>query len=164
MKKFFTILLVLICVLASATCLCSCSNNNSDTDTETQTTKSYEDYLGTYIKELKLAIKKNPVDYNGDQITLKGMFVHKNGETFILDYHNYTTYTFLEHYELTLPGSLDKYAIKIVLADTLNNSLLETWDYVELSGTITILNGEISLSNCVCEILVANDEITYITT
>jgi hypothetical protein len=160
MNKFFSSFLSMTLCIISAFCLSSCETdtpNPNDVSNSNTTGVSY----GTYIKDLKLAIKKNPTEYIHNRITLKGMIAHQNGETFILDYHNTTTNSLQGHFLGS--GLLDKSAFKIVLKNTLENSLLESWDYVELSGTIAISNGKIYLDNCECDILVANEELPPLT-
>lgn len=156
MKKLIVRFLILIFMLPFAVCLSSCEDN---TPYSISSSQSMNESLGTYINDLKLNIKKNPTDYVGQQITLNGMIILKDGETFILDYHNHTGYTLEESATMTRAGILDKYAFKIVLAENIENSLLESMDYVELNGKITISNGEILLNDCECKILVASEEI-----
>jgi hypothetical protein len=114
------------------------------------------------IAELRIAIKKNPTEYNNKQATLKGTILKEDGKTILLDYHRSTTSG------VTGSGLLfgvrqraeakNKPSIEVILSDTIQSYVVESWDYVELTGTVKISDGEIYLDNCQCTIIIANEE------
>lgn len=148
MKNIKIFLLWTLCVL-SLFCFVSCKAPKTDSVASSEISSAAK----TEMEELWIAIRKKPAEYNGTQVTLKGTILKEGYQTFLVDYHGLAE------------GVLNTTDIKIgmkmsvVLSENMQNSLLESYDYVELIGTITVANSSIFLANCECTILVAHEEI-----
>lgn len=145
MKKFLSIIFCIGIIL----CLASCQNPNGNTENTEENSASNE---STYVQDLNLEIKKNPKEYNGKQITIKGYALYYLSELYLSD--------------LCANGVADRYEIsqntkskvEIVIADEVLLTVLETGDYIELTGTVTISDGKVYLDNCTYTMITAYEE------
>ena len=157
MKKYTVILLVI--VLSAAVVFCaSCANNSGNSDiTETMREEQTDDgdpFTFSTVSELKNAIKKNPKYYNNKEITIQGTVMKSDSDTLLVDF-NGSSLGAMERYEIKQDSS--RY-IAIVVPDDILSAVLETGDYINLNGTVRILEGEIYLDHCEYTMVMTRDE------
>lgn len=164
MKKFNKICCVILSIV-SIIFLTSCkTEGNNSNEPSTETTQTYSP-----IKDLIWAVKKNPTEYNNKQITLKGTILKENGKTFLLDYHDYIDSSDLKDSGEITGSNLEftyqernkaknSTRVKVILLDNIQSYVVESYDYVKITGIVKITNEEIYLDNCGCTILVIGDD------
>lgn len=155
MKKLCSTFLGIILATISLFPFTSCkSYENTASNSESSSVEKYEP-----IKELLLAIKKNPTEYNNKEVTIKGTFLEENGETVLLDYHQKKA---VDSDEIT--GSVrfgveerhqarQKTKITVVLKKEVSSYVIDSWDYIEVTGTVKITEAGIYLDDCQCRVL-----------
>lgn len=150
MKKFLSIIFCIGIIF----CLISCQGDNSQKIEETETSSTSTNQ--TYVQDLNLAIKKTPTEYNGKEVTVKGYCFTR------LDGHDVKYLADVcvvgagNRYKFDKDGN--KSRIKILITDEVLLTVLDHGDYIELTGTVTISNGEIYLDDCTYTMITPYEE------
>lgn len=163
--KIYCIALCIVTVF----CFASCKTENPSSPTVERPSSTVERPSSTVesssstveklspIADLLQAIKKNPTKYNNKSVSLKGTIYKKDGITLLLDFHDDIDF------ELT-GGVQERYeaqrhpSIEVILLDNIQSYVVESWDYVKITGTIKITSEKIYLANCECTIILTKDE------
>ena len=148
MKKLCSTFLSIILATVSLFPFTSCkSYENTASNSESSSVEKYEP-----ITELLLAIKKNPTEYNNKEVTINGTFLEENGETVLLDYHQSAgsnlQFGVEERYQ-----ARNKTKIAVVLKKEVSSYVIDSWDYIEVTGTVKITEAGIYLDDCQCRVL-----------
>ena len=152
MKK--RILSFSLCVILSFSLFSCVEQDNNIGETETANMDDNDPYTFSTVSELKNAIKKNPKHYNNKDITIQGTIMKVDSDTLLVDFSG-STLGAMERYEIKKDSS--RY-IAIVIPDDILSAVLETGDYIKLSGTVRISEGEIYLDNCEYTMIATRDE------
>lgn len=155
-------LMIKICSIALCIvpvfCLASC---NDDASISSSSSSSVVE-MPSPIKELKLAIKKNPTEYHNKLVTLQGTIVKEDGKTILYDYHYYRSDSDSSS-EIAADSLIagvqeraeikKKESIEVILLDNVQSYVVESYDYVQIVGTVRITSNGIYLDKCACTIL-----------
>ncbi|MEE0969612.1 MAG: hypothetical protein U0M06_09600 [Clostridia bacterium] len=127
---------------------------NSDPDNVT-----YSDSFNS-VKELNAAIKKNPTYYNNKRIKVVGTIYKDDDDNVIADDNGYdfSAFTHFDYRIWARREENSKGIISIEITDDLQNTVVETGDYVKMYGTVIISNGEIYLTDCEYSMIATRDE------
>jgi hypothetical protein len=147
MKSFFGRMLVIIVSLVLCLCLFSCHADNVEDTAENDSNESATSHNDD-VKNLLSDIKKDPSLYEDKQITVKG-WVCKREDVIILADYNAVDGAMLR-YELE-GGKLPR--ITICMSADKKAVLLDTGDYVNVTGTVKISENEIYLDDCDYEMI-----------
>ena len=144
MKKFFAVLSALALLLC---CLSSCSNNQGSDPTNTPpTTVSDGVHFGT-VSDLLSAIKHDPYHYIDKEIQVKGTLCKFESDNIAV------LFDLSEALDVK-DGVALRYAarkgpnIEITIPDEIMNTVIESGDYIAVTGAVKISDGEIYLDNC----------------
>ena len=147
MKTYIPMFLMIALCVALLFCV-SCANNSGSPDmteiTSAEQTDDGDPFTFSTVSELKNAIKKNPKYYNDEEITILGTAMTIDSEVLLVDFSGSSL------------GAMDRYEIRqdtnryitILIPDDVLLTVLETGDYIRLSGTVKISDGEIYLDDC----------------
>ena len=146
MKKLVSIVVCAVLIF----CFASCQTENAiaeESDSVIAEPIASFDTIESFI----ILLKKNPKDFIGNQISIKGYM-----DKFVLN----TIYTQLEDVytpsdELKDPNVA---RIKLFITDEVMLTVVGDGDYVEVCGTVEIVDGEICLKNCTCTVITAFEE------
>jgi hypothetical protein len=93
---------------------------------------------------------------------LKGTIVKEDGKTILYDYHYHRADSGSSS-EITADSILvgveerrkirSEESIEVILLDTVQSYVVESYDYVEITGIVRITSNGIYLDKCVCTIL-----------
>lgn len=142
MKRLLSIILCIVFVLGLASCQ---RDDTEESPASAETVGSFDT-----VEDFKIAIKKNPTHYVDKQVSVKG-YVDKLGSstyTWLVDAHT-------EKNELT-DDSIAR--ISVYITDDLLLTVVGDGDFIEISGTVTVSNGEIYLDNCTYTMITTYEE------
>lgn len=143
MKKLF----VVIAVIAILLCLSSCRNKKGEESSTPNETVSDGIHFGT-VSDLLTAIKHDPYNFIDQDIQVKGTLCKFESETLLFDYRKTSV----------RPDGMDRYEFRtaarntpnvcIIIPDEILYTVVESGDYITVSGTVKIADGKIYLDNC----------------
>lgn len=147
MKKILSLLLCAVLVLSFSAC------DQAETSSTSATISESPIASFDTIKSFNVALKKNPNQYMGNRVSIKG-YMNK----LVLSSYIYTT---LEDVHTPKDETVDTSAarLKLFVADEVWLAVVGDGDYVEICGTVTINDGKICLSNCSGTVITAFEEI-----
>ena len=146
MKK--TILNIVLCVILCFT-LSACGGHGQKNETEASNTPIIninDPYAFDSIANLLTAIKKNLQQYENIQVSVKGYILEINEQLTLTDVSG-------------KGGAMNRYYakksanIKLFMLDHKTITVLDTGDYVRISGTVKISDTEIYLDSCDYEMI-----------
>ena len=148
MKKILVLLLSAIILFS----LSSCQSKNNKTEETTTAEQIPTEIIATFdtVEEFKIAIKKDPLKYEGKRVSVKG---YANEITLL----NKQVWL----YDNLLPDDQkydDRPRIKVVITDSLKLSVIEDGDYIDLNGVVTITSEETCLNHCTYTMIKTNEE------
>lgn len=145
MKKylfFFLSVAVLLC------CLSSCKMVGDVVATEPSSTQPPTTVTdGVHfekVSDLLKAIKYDPYNYLDKEIQVRGTVCKFESETILFDYKDYSVTSGVEFRSIALASV----HISIVIPDDILYTVLDSGDYITVSGVVKISDGTIYLSNC----------------
>ena len=145
MKNFFIQLFSVALIIVLTCSLLSC--NASETEDEQQSQSSH-----SYVKDLRTQVKKNPSEYNGKQVEVKG-WLYIDDDVFYLVDSKPTGVQF--RYELN-QGNIAN--IELTIYDQTIINVLESGDYIEVFGKVQISEKGISLNQCRVTVITPREE------
>ena len=143
MKRILSILLCIVFCLGLSAC------NRADTDPTEETTATTDDNdPNTFetVAKAKAAIKKEPSRYENNRITVKGSVLKRDNGIILSDARGDGGVMFRAE-ALRSPN------ITIIMSDEKLVALLESGDYVKITGTVKISDAEIYLDACEYEMI-----------
>ena len=146
MKKLLAVLILILCVIPTFH-IASCKGDPTE-NSYTSATEKDPSSIDT-VKELNIAIKKNPNEYADTQISINGtiyIYIDNNGvkTTSLVDYSGDMRGIGGTSFDVVLYSSPK---IEIKMSND-SYSLFETGDYVNIVGTVKISNVTIYLNDC----------------
>ena len=160
MKKFTKLCCLVLCIALVG--LVSCKSDDSTPTSESKAPQV------SVIEELRVAIKKNPYEYNNKTVSIKGTISIEDSKTILYDYHYNVDSSESKGSYVTGEGLMSevqfraevrtKPSIEVVLLNNLQSYVVESWDYVEVTGVIKITSEKIYLDKCTCTIIFAHEE------
>ena len=143
-------IIIKICCIAlcivTVFCFTSCKKNTQNSLESTSIVKEQNP-----IADLITAIKKNPDEYNNKEVTVKGTIDKESSGTTLYDWNG--TWGVMDRLNAKKEAS-----IKVILSNTVQSSVVESGDYVEITGIVKITDEGIYLDNCKCTVLIAQEE------
>ena len=108
----------------------------------------------SYVADLRTQVKKNPTEYNGKGVDVKGGIFRYDGSIYLLDHKSPDDGTqFRSEFK---KGNIMN--IKIIITDENVANILETGDYVSAHGTVRISDEGIYLDECTVTITTPREE------
>lgn len=160
MKIFLKYIVPFIFCISMLSCFVSCDMIQMHQSAETtETTETEEDMFSfDSVYDLIIAIKKNPSAYGNEKVTVQGTIFKQGDYTAICDISDVsdlsTSSDFsVSGYAVYRNCKKTNHGIDIEFYNDISYAVVTTGDYVELSGTVKTINGEIILDNCECEII-----------
>lgn len=163
MKRFTSFILVSALLICCFT-LCSCSKKDIQeniTDLKTEAPgESDTDSNNSFktINDLIIAIQKNPSVYSSKKVIVEGTILKKDDYTAICDLSDVSDLSAamafdVAEYSIYRNYKAENKCIDIKIYDDLTYAIVGSGDYVKLSGTVKVADGEVYLDNCECEVI-----------
>ena len=128
-----------------ASCQNSTIENQSDSTMESIPTEILESF--ETVELFKIAVKKTPTQYNGKRVAIKG-------------YAN-LFFQFVYLFD-NLPADDepwdDRVRIRVSITDSVQRSVLEKGDYIEINGIVSLNTKEVVLDYCTYTMLKTKEE------
>ena len=147
MKKVLSLILCVVLGLSFTAC------NQTNTSATSSSVSASPIASFDTVESFNIALKKNPKQYMGNRISIRGYMDKLTLGTSI--------YTRLEdvHTPKDELKDLSVARIKLFITDRVMLTVVGHGDYVEVCGTVEIKDGEICLNNCMCTVITAFEEI-----
>lgn len=152
MKKILSLMLCVCLVL----CFSACDREDIGATSTTTREETVASPIASFdtIESFNIALKKNPNQYMGNCISVKG-YMNKR----VLGYNTYTCLEdiFTPKDELRDPNSS---RLNLFMSDGVWLAVVGDGDYVEIRGIVAIEKGEICLKDCSGTVITAVEELS----
>jgi hypothetical protein len=145
MKKIVIFFLLIIMAFN----ISACQKGDSADDNTDATEQIPSEITATFntVEEFKIAIKKDPSQYNGKRISIKAYANPLLSRVYLFD-------------NVPADDELwdDRPRVQVVITDSIKLSVLEDGDYIDLNGVVTITSEEVYLNHCTYTMIKTSEE------